>query len=75
MADEQISLSALLANVRTVMGLCVQSVAQSSALADLLIEKGVVTKEALDAKMSESQKATKKLADSLALIDEDKMDS
>ena len=64
MLDES-SLSDFLATLKTAMQLCVQSTAQSSALADLLIEKNVVTREELDARMSESQKATKTLTDAL----------
>jgi transcription initiation factor IIE alpha subunit len=47
------------------MKFATQAVRQSSALADLLVEKGVVTREELNEEMRKNQSLTKKLMDVL----------
>jgi transcription initiation factor IIE alpha subunit len=47
------------------MKFATQAVRQSSALGDLLVEKGVVTREELNEEMQKTQNLTKKLLDIL----------
>lgn len=55
----------LLELVNQVMRLCTQTTARSEALESLLIDKGLLTREELEAKIEEHAIQTKKLADAL----------
>jgi hypothetical protein len=59
--------SALVPLLSETMMFAAQAIAQSSALAQVLVEKGIVTKEEVDKRMSSTQEARKKLMD---LLDE-----
>jgi hypothetical protein len=65
MSGKPIDLEALLALVEQVMRICTQTTARSEGLESLLIDRGLVTKEALDAKIRERQELNQKIADAL----------
>jgi hypothetical protein len=65
MAGKPIDYANLLAVVNQIMRICVQTTATTEALASLLIDKGLVTRGELDAKIREHQETNQKLADAL----------
>jgi len=65
MAEKPIDYRKLLELVNRVMEICVQETARSEGLEALLIDKGIVTKAELTAKIQECAEKTKKLANSL----------
>lgn len=68
MAEKQpITFEALLPVLAETMKFSTQALAQSGAIADVLIAKGIVTKAELDANMGEGQKLRDKL---MALLNE-----
>jgi hypothetical protein len=60
-------LEALMPALAETMKFAVQALAQAGALADVLIEKGVLTKAELDAKVGQGQKSKDSL---MAILDE-----
>jgi DUF1009 family protein len=56
----------LLAVVEQMLQICTQVIASCEALESLLIDKGVLTREELDARMKQQRHATEKIVASLA---------
>jgi hypothetical protein len=58
-------LEILLAAVEQTLKTCIETTAMSEALASLLIDKGLLTKEELDAKIAESSRERQRISDAL----------
>ncbi|MFZ3340962.1 MAG: hypothetical protein WA213_08780 [Terriglobales bacterium] len=65
MGDKSIDYLQLVRTATQMMEICVQASARSEALEYLLIDKGVVTKAELNAKVQECAEKAKKMTDAL----------
>jgi hypothetical protein len=68
MAGKPLDLESLLALVEQAMRICIQTTARSEGLESLLIDKGLVTREALDAKIRECQEMNQKFSGALGSL-------